>query len=330
MKRCQGKELAKVVFSTKIVYNQRVIIRKKEMRGKNGMIKSMTGFGRGEYTDGKRSIIAEIKSVNHRYSDITIKMPRRYTFAEDKIKNAVKDKIRRGKVDVSIIVENITENDVNIKLNSMLAKQYYDNLTELRGEFDLSGDISLQFLASLPDVMKAIPDVEDEEEITKAILEAVSEAASNLEKMRAVEGEKLAEDLIAKGEYIKNILDKIAERAPQVVTDYTAKMKERIQELVGSSVQVPEDRILVEAAVFADKCAIDEEITRLNSHLVQLKNIIEKSSQPDGKKLDFLVQEMNREANTIGSKANDITITNYMLEIKSEIEKIREQVQNIE
>ena len=294
------------------------------------MIKSMTGFGRGEYTDGKRSIIAEIKSVNHRYSDITIKMPRRYTFAEDKIKNAVKDKIRRGKVDVSIIVENITENDVNIKLNSMLAKQYYDNLTELSGEFDLSGDISLQFLASLPDVMKAIPDVEDEEEITKAILEAVSEAAANLEKMRAVEGEKLAEDLIAKGEYIKEILDKIAERAPQVVTDYTARMKERIQELVGSSVQVPEDRILVEAAVFADKCAIDEEITRLNSHLVQLRNIIEKSSQPDGKKLDFLVQEMNREANTIGSKANDITITNYMLEIKSEIEKIREQVQNIE
>ena len=294
------------------------------------MIKSMTGFGRGEYTDGKRSIIAEIKSVNHRYSDITIKMPRRYTFAEDKIKNAVKDKIRRGKVDVSIIVENITENDVNIKLNTMLAKQYYDNLTELKGEFDLSGDISLQFLASLPDVMKAIPDVEDEEEITKAILEAVSEAVANLEKMRAVEGEKLAEDLISKGEHVKEILDKIAERAPQVVVDYTAKLKERIQDLLGSSVQVPEDRILVEAAVFADKCAIDEEITRLNSHLDQLKSIIEKSSQPDGKKLDFLVQEMNREANTIGSKANDITITNYMLEIKSEIEKIREQVQNIE
>lgn len=294
------------------------------------MIKSMTGFGRGEYTDGKRSIIAEIKSVNHRYSDITVKMPRRYTFAEDKIKNTVKDKIRRGKVDVSIIVENITENDVNIKLNSMLAKQYYDNLTELRSEFDLSGDISLQFLASLPDVMKAIPDVEDEEEITKAILEAVSEAAANLEKMRAVEGEKLAEDLIAKGEHVKEILNKIAERAPQVVVDYTAKLKERIQDLVGSSVQVPEDRILVEAAVFADKCAIDEEITRLNSHLIQLKTIIGEKEQPVGKKLDFLVQEMNREANTIGSKANDITITNYMLEIKSEIEKIREQVQNIE
>ena len=294
------------------------------------MIKSMTGFGRGEYTDGKRSITVEIKSVNHRYSDITVKMPRRYTFAEDKIKNTVKEKVRRGKVDVSIIVDNIAENDVNIRLNTMLAKQYYDNLTELRSEFDLSGDISLQFMASLPDVMKVIPDVEDEEEITKAILIPVAEAAANLEKMRAVEGEKLAEDLIAKGEHVKEILDRIAERAPQVVVDYTAKLKERIQELVGSAVQIPEDRILVEAAVFADKCAIDEEITRLNSHLIQLRNIIEKSSQPEGKKLDFLVQEMNREANTIGSKANDITITNYMLEIKSEIEKIREQVQNIE
>ena len=294
------------------------------------MIKSMTGFGRGEYTDGKRSITVEIKSVNHRYSDITVKMPRRYTFAEDKIKNTVKEKVRRGKVDVSIIVDNIAENDVNIRLNTMLAKQYYDNLTELRSEFDLSGDISLQFMASLPDVMKVIPDVEDEEEITNAILIPVAEAAANLEKMRAVEGEKLAEDLIAKGEHVKEILDRIEERAPQVVVDYTAKLKERIQELVGSAVQIPEDRILVEAAVFADKCAIDEEITRLNSHLIQLRNIIEKSSQPEGKKLDFLVQEMNREANTIGSKANDITITNYMLEIKSEIEKIREQVQNIE
>ncbi|MGN0727975.1 MAG: YicC/YloC family endoribonuclease, partial [Anaerovoracaceae bacterium] len=242
----------------------------------------------------------------------------------------VKEKVRRGKVDVSIIVDNIAENDVNIRLNTMLAKQYYDNLTELRSEFDLSGDISLQFMASLPDVMKAIPDVEDEEEITNAILIPVAEAAANLEKMRAVEGEKLAEDLIAKGEHVKEILDRIEERAPQVVVDYTAKLKERIQELVGSAVQIPEDRILVEAAVFADKCAIDEEITRLNSHLIQLRNIIEKSSQPEGKKLDFLVQEMNREANTIGSKANDITITNYMLEIKSEIEKIREQVQNIE
>lgn len=294
------------------------------------MIKSMTGFGKSEYTDGKRNITVEIKSVNHRYSDISVKMPRRYGFAEDKVKNAVKERIRRGKVDVSIMVENITENDVNIKLNTMLAKQYYENLLELRKEFAVEGDITLQFLAGLPDVMKAIPDVEDEEEITKAILIPVSEAAINLEKMRKVEGEKLAEDLIAKGHHIKEILDKIAQRAPQVSAYYTAKLRERISELIGGSVEVPEDRILVEAAIFADKCAIDEEITRLGSHLSQLENIITKSTQPDGKKLDFLVQEMNREANTIGSKANDITITGYMLEIKSEIEKIREQVQNIE
>ena len=294
------------------------------------MIKSMTGFGRSEYTDGKRNITVEIKSVNHRYSDISIKMPRRYGFAEDKVKNAVKERIRRGKVDVSIMVENITENDVNIKLNTMIAKQYYENLLELRKEFSVEGDIMLQFLAGLPDVMKAIPDVEDEEEITKAILIPTAEAATNLEKMRAVEGEKLAEDLIAKGRNIRSILDKIAERAPQVSIDYTARLRERITELIGGSIEVPEDRILVEAAIFADKCAIDEEITRLGSHLIQLENIVTKSTQPDGKKLDFLVQEMNREANTIGSKANDITITGYMLEIKSEIEKIREQVQNIE
>lgn len=294
------------------------------------MIKSMTGFGRSEYTDGKRNITVEIKSVNHRYSDISIKMPRRYGFAEDKVKNAVKERIRRGKVDVSIMVENITENDVNIKLNTMIAKQYYENLLELRKEFSVEGDITLQFLAGLPDVMKAIPDVEDEEKITKAILIPVAEAAANLEKMRAVEGEKLAEDLIAKGRSIRSILDKIAERAPQVSIDYTARLRERITELIGGSIEVPEDRILVEAAIFADKCAIDEEITRLGSHLIQLENIVTKSTQPDGKKLDFLVQEMNREANTIGSKANDITITGYMLEIKSEIEKIREQVQNIE
>lgn len=294
------------------------------------MIKSMTGFGRSEYTDGKRHITVEIKSVNHRYSDISVKMPRRYAFAEDKVKAAVKEHLRRGKVDVSIIVENITEDDVNIRLNTMLARQYYDKLLELRREFSLEGEIALQFLAGLPDVMKAIPDVEDEEEITRAILIPASEAAVRLEEMRAAEGKRLAEDLIAKGRHIRKILDLIAERAPQVSLEYTARLRERIAELIGNSIEVPEDRILVEAAIFADKCAIDEEITRLGSHLIQLEDIITRSTQPDGKKLDFLVQEMNREANTIGSKANDITITGYMLEIKSEIEKIREQVQNIE
>lgn len=294
------------------------------------MIKSMTGFGRSEYADGKRNIIVEIKSVNHRYSDISVKMPRRYSFAEDKVKQAVKERIKRGKVDVSIIVENITENDINIKLNEPIARQYYENLTLLNEQFNLSGEISLRLLATMPDVMKAIPDVDDEEEITKAILVPVGEAALNLEKMRAVEGEKLAEDLLSRGETIKKLLDEIAERAPGVVVDYTAKLRERIAELLAGSATVPEERIVTEAAIFADKCAIDEEITRLNSHLIQLKKIVDSPNDAEGKKLDFLVQEMNREANTIGSKANDITITNYMLEIKSEIEKIREQVQNVE
>lgn len=294
------------------------------------MIKSMTGFGRGEYTDGKRNITVEIKSVNHRYSDITVKMPRRYGFAEDKIKSAVKEKLRRGKVDVSVMVENITENDINIKLNQPIAKQYYENLKLLKQSFDLSGEITLELLATMPDVMKAIADVEDEEEITKAILIPLSRAAEDLESMRQAEGEKLAADLLEKGRTIKSILDKIEERAPGVVKDYTARLKDRITELLDGNATLPEERILTEAAIFADKSAIDEEITRLNSHLAQLEKILTSGGDTQGKKLDFLVQEMNREANTIGSKANDITITNYMLEIKSEIEKIREQVQNIE
>ena len=294
------------------------------------MIKSMTGFGRSEYSDGKRNITCEIKSVNHRYSDITVKMPRRYSFAEDKIKQAVKSKLARGKVDVSINVENVTENDVVIKLNQLAAKQYYDNLKELKEAFDLSGDIDLELLATMPDVLKAVPDVDDEEELTKAILIPVAEASANLEKMRAIEGARLAEDLINKGETIKSILDQIEERSPLVVKDYMEKLRARIAELLDGAAEIPEDRILTEAAIFADKCAIDEEITRLNSHLLQLKSILTGSESTVGKKLDFLVQEMNREANTIGSKANDITITNHMLNIKAEIEKIREQVQNIE
>lgn len=294
------------------------------------MIKSMTGFGRGEYSDGKRSITVEIKSVNHRYGDVNVKMPRRYSFAEEAIKSTVKKYISRGKVDVSISVENLTEDDVTIRLNTMVAKQYVDNLNELRSQFDVYGDVTLQFLATLPDVMKAVPDVEDEEEIKKAILIPVGQAAENLDSMRKVEGEKLAEDLLMRGGLIRDYVTQIEERSPKVTVAYTEKLRERIKELIGNNVTIPEDRILLEAAIFADKSSITEELVRLNSHMIQLRNIIEKSNQPTGKKLDFLVQEMNREANTIGSKANDIEITNLMLEIKAEIEKIREQVQNIE
>ncbi|MBQ6686859.1 MAG: YicC family protein, partial [Firmicutes bacterium] len=294
------------------------------------MVKSMTGFGRAEYSDGKRNIIVEMKAVNHRYSDISMKMPRRYSFAEEKLKSIVKGVARRGKIDVSILVENITEDDTTVKLNAMAAKQYYDNLKELKGMFEVNGDITLQMLASMPDVLKAVPDVEDEEEILKSLSVPVAQAAEKLNEMRIVEGKKLAEDIIYRGGLILSMVKEIEQRSPAVVSEYTNRLKERIQDLLGNTVEIPEDRILVEAAIFADKCSVTEELVRLNSHIVQLENIITKSNQPDGKKLDFLVQEMNREANTIGSKGNDLEQARTVVDIKAELEKIREQTQNIE
>ncbi|MDD2218196.1 MAG: YicC family protein [Eubacteriales bacterium] len=294
------------------------------------MIKSMTGFGKGEYDDSKRSIIVEIKTVNHRYTDISVRMPRRYTFAEDKIKSTIKKTVKRGKVDISIIVDNVAEGDVKVRLNAPVAKQYYENLNELKVLFGMEDDINLEFLAGFPDVIKTVPDVEDEEEITNALLKAVDIAGDNLDKMRIAEGNKLADDLIMRAGMIRDFTSQIEEKAPLVKGLYLAKLRDRIKDLIGDSIQIAEDRILLEAAVFADKCNITEELVRLDSHIIQLNNIITESNGADGKKLDFLVQEMNREANTIGSKANDIGITNVMLEIKSEIEKIREQVQNIE
>lgn len=294
------------------------------------MIKSMTGFGRGEYSDGKRNVIAEIKTVNHRYSDINVKMPKRYSFAEEGIKSIIRKKIKRGKAEVSIIVENLTEEDITVKLNEMVAKQYIDNLKELKSMYELGGEIDIKLVSGMPDVLKAVADVENEEEVFKVIEQAIVLATDNLDKMRAAEGTKLAEDLLMRGEFIRGIVKKIETRAPMVVKDYTEKLVNRIKELTEGVVEVPEDRILMEAAVFADKSNITEELVRLDSHMIQLKNILSSGDGPVGKKLDFLVQEMNREANTIGSKSNDLEITSLMLETKSEIEKIREQVQNIE
>ncbi|MBQ3107842.1 MAG: YicC family protein [Firmicutes bacterium] len=295
------------------------------------MIKSMTGFGRSEYSDGKRNVTAEIRSVNHRYCDITVKMPRRYSFAEEKLKALVKASAQRGKMELSINVENLTENDNVVQLNLMAARQYYDNLKLLKDEFGLKDEINLRMLASMPDVMKSVPDVEDEEELYKALAAAVQGAVDKLNEMRAVEGRKLAEDILMRGDLIRSKVQEIETRAPMVAQVYTEKLRSRIKDLLGDAAAgISEERILLEAAVFADKSNITEELVRLDSHILQLNSIISQSSQPDGKKLDFLVQEMNREANTIGSKANDLEITNAVLFLKSEIEKIREQVQNIE
>lgn len=294
------------------------------------MIKSMTGFGRGEFSDGKRNVTVEIRTVNHRYCDIAVRMPRRYSFVEDKVRKTIRGKISRGKADVSILVENITESDVTIRLNEPVADQYIENLNRLKNEFRLDGEISLSLIAQMPEVLKQIPDVEDEDEMTRCILTPVMQAVENLEEMRAAEGRKLAQDLLMRADLIRELVSRIEVKADDVPREYAKRLRDRIGELLEGSVEIPEDRIMVEAAIFADKCNITEELTRLKSHMDQMKTIITESSGADGKKLDFLVQEMNREANTIGSKANNLEITSLMLQIKAEIEKIREQVQNIE
>lgn len=259
------------------------------------MIKSMTGFGRGEFSDGKRNVTVEIRTVNHRYCDIAVRMPRRYSFAEDKVRKTIRGKISRGKVDVSILVENITESDVTIRLNEPVADQYIENLNRLKNEFRLDGEISLSLIAQMPEVLKQIPDVEDEEEMTHCILTPVMQAVENLEEMRAAEGRKLAQDLLMRADLIRELVSRIEVKADDVPREYAKQLRDRIGELLEGSVEIPEDRIMVEAAIFADKCNITEELTRLKSHMGQMKTIITESSGADGKKLDFLVQEMNRE-----------------------------------
>jgi uncharacterized protein (TIGR00255 family) len=215
-------------------------------------------------------------------------------------------------------------------LNKPLAEQYIQNLEMLRDEYALRGDLDVQLIAQMPDVLKQISDVEDEDEMLCCILGAVEKAAEALDQMRQTEGEKLARDLIMRGGLISELVDHIEEKAAEVPSLYAQKLRERIAELLEGSVEIPEEKIAVEAAFFADKANITEELIRLRSHMEQLKEIIDSNQGAEGKKLDFLVQEMNREANTIGSKANNIEITNLMLQIKAEVEKIREQVQNIE
>jgi len=294
------------------------------------MIRSMTGFGRGEYQDAKRNIVCEIKSVNHRYCEITVKMPRRYQFAEDRIKALVKSIAVRGKIDVSIMVDDLSFEASDIRLNVEAAKAYYESLKTLKDNFpDLAGDVDFRMLSMMPDVLKNVPAEEDEEEIWKALESAVNKALEKHSEMRTVEGAKLVDAILTNNLTIEETVAEVEKYAPEVSKQYAIKMKERINELLGGETTIPEDRILLEAAVFADKSDITEEIVRLKSHCAQLKAIC-KSNEIVGKKLDFLVQEMNRESNTIGSKANDIKITDKVLVLKAEIEKIREQVQNIE
>lgn len=296
------------------------------------MIRSMTGFGRGEYTDDVRSITVEIRSVNHRYCDIYIRIPRKYSFAEEKIKSIVKNKLSRGKIEITVTVDNFGISDTDIRLDMDLASRYYDALKELNKNLELDNDkdISLSLIANMPDVINTVPAEEDEEEMLKSFAFATEEATEDISQMREIEGVKLADDISERADIISQIRAEIEKRAPELEAEYASRLRTRIEELLEGTAELTDERIAVEAAIFADRSNITEELVRLESHLEQLKSFLKSDEEAIGKKIDFLIQEMNREANTIGSKANDKDITSMMLEIKAEIEKIREQVQNIE
>lgn len=297
------------------------------------MIRSMTGYGKGEYRDDSKTITVEIKAVNHRYCDIFVKMPRRYSFAEESIKAAVKAGLSRGKIEVSVSVDNFGQSDSDIRLDRDLASKYYNALKELKENFDLGGEqseISLGLLARMPDVIKGVAAEDDEEALLACFLEATNKAVENISKMRETEGAKLVADIAMRADIISDIRSRIEERAPELEKEYAAKFRTRITDLLDGVAEVPEERIALEAAIFADKANITEELVRLESHVSQLREFLTGKEGSIGKKIDFLIQEMNREANTIGSKSNDKEITSMMLQLKAEIEKIREQVQNIE
>ena len=297
------------------------------------MIKSMTGFGRGEYVSDTCKLTVEIRAVNHRYLDLFVKMPRKYAFAEEALKGAVKEKLHRGKVEINVNVDNTLESSGDVRLDKELAAKYYDALSELKDGFDFGdcGSITLSLLSRMPDVLKVSPSEEDEEAIKGRLLEAANAALDDLCSMREAEGSKLAADLAERANIVSDIRAKIEERAPMIEKEYAAKLKARIEEILEGAYELPDERVALEAAIFADKANITEELVRLESHVEQLRGFLKSDgSEAIGKKIDFLIQEMNREANTIGSKSNDKEISSLMLELKAEIEKIREQVQNIE
>lgn len=290
----------------------------------------MTGYGRARETRNGRDITVEVRSVNNRYLDCTVKMPRAYIFAEDAVKSAVQKAASRGKVDVFISVDSLGAEETVVKVNEPLAKQYIDamkQLIALGGGF-VKSEYTATDLARLPDVLTVTKAEEDLETISADLSAVLEEALKNYVSMREVEGRKLAEDIFGRLNTIEALTAKVEERSPQTVAEYREKLTARMNEVLQSTT-IDESRILTEAAIFADKVAVDEETVRLRSHLAQLREMLQ-SDIPVGRKLDFLIQEVNRESNTIGSKCTDLEISKYVVELKAEIEKIREQVQNIE
>lgn len=292
------------------------------------MIKSMTGFGRYEVAKGSRKISVEMKSVNHRYLDVSIKMPKKLNFFEAAIRSELKNYIQRGKVDIFITYEDLTESNVCVKYNKELAAEYMGYLTQMAEEFALDNDIRVSTLSRYPEVFSMEEQTVDEEELWQLLSEAIKGAAEGFVETRIKEGENLKNDLVEKLDGMLAHVDYITERSPQIIAEYRQKLEEKVKELI-EDVKVDESRLLMEVTIFADKVCVDEELVRLRSHIETTReNLVQGGSI--GRKLDFIAQEMNREANTILSKANDLEISNRAIELKTEIEKVREQIQNIE
>ena len=290
---------------------------------------SMTGFGRGEYKDDNYQFLVECKTINHKYADINIRLPRKLSFLEDKARILVKDYIKRGRVDLYIKLDLLGSEDVNLKFDEALATQYVSILKQIKDKFDLVDDISVMNIAKFPDVIKTEEKEDDEDKLWSMLKVALENALLKLKEMRSEEAKKLAEDIQNRCDLLKNYIEDIEKYSYNVVIDYKEKLKNRKSDMLEDPSIIDESRLAQEVAIYADKSSITEEIVRFKSHIEQLKNTVVKN-ESIGRKIDFLIQEMNRETNTIGSKSSDLNITNLVVEVKSELEKIREQIQNIE
>ena len=292
------------------------------------MLKSMTGYGRAQKILNGRDITVEIRSVNHRYYEYTSRIPRTYSYIDEKMKALLKTSISRGKIDVSVTINNIEGKDSEIAVNKSIAEGYVSALRGIADELGLKDDLTLSKLIKLPDIFNIQKTPDDEEMVWNDVYEVTNDALEKFIDMRSVEGKALGENIIEKADYILEMVEKVEELSPQTVENYRNRLYKKLSEVLEDK-NIDDQRILTEAAVFSEKIAVDEETGRLRSHISQLKTILE-SDEAVGRKLDFIVQEINREVNTIGSKAQDLNVTKIVVEMKSEIEKIREQIQNIE
>jgi len=291
------------------------------------MVKSMTGYGKSSLSVNSREYQVEIKAVNHKYIDINIRMPRIISYLEEDIRKLIASKIKRGKIDISISFENYSKDGNDIRINTELAKIYIQNLKSLAEEEKISANIEVTEITRFPDVLTIKSNL-DENQIKTELLQAVEDSINQLINMRKNEGERISQDILAKISQIESKKQEIFELSSGLIDEYVVKLETRIKELLKTE-DLDKSRLMQEVVIYADKCSVEEEITRLTSHIEQLRNLIN-TNEPSGKKMDFIIQEMNRETNTIGSKANNLEITNRVVDIKTLLEDVREQIQNIE